>query len=687
DLFDAATIERMAGHLQVLLAAIAADPGRPAGALPLLTPAEREQVLTRWNDTARPVPAATLDDLFTAQARRTPHAPAVTWDGGQLTYAELDTAANRLAHLLIRRGAGPEQVVALALPRSAEIIVAELAVAKTGAAFLPVDPAYPPDRIAFMLADARPVLTVTRRDLAAALPAPDPATVLVADDPDTAATLNQMPGHVPADADRTAPLHLAHPAYVIYTSGSTGQPKGVVVSHTGLASFATAEAEHYQVGPGDRVLQVSSPSFDAAVLELCMSLLAGAALAVPPEGPLAGGQLADVLARQHITHALITPVALATIPADAAHGLPDFRTLIVGGEACPAALASRWAPGRRMINSYGPTESTVVATWSGPLSPGHPTIPIGRPLDNTQVYVLDPGLRPVPPGISGQLHLAGAGLARGYLNQPGLTAQKFIACPYGPPGSRMYATGDLARWTSDGQLEFTGRADQQVKIRGFRIEPGEIETALRHHPAITDAAVIARHDNGRKQLAAYLVPTPATTTPAPSDLRTHLAATLPDYMIPATFTTLNALPLTRNGKLDRPALPTPERDTTTTGYAPPRTPAEHAIATIWADILGHDHIGIHDNFFELGGDSILSIQIVSRARQAGLSLLPRDLFRHPTIAALAAEAPQTTVAVAGQGPVSGVVPLTPVQQWFLEPGPAQPEHFDQWMALELASLP
>ncbi len=457
---------------------------------------------------------ATLGELFTAQARRTPHAPAVIFDSAQLTYAELDTATNQLAHLLIRRGAGPEQVVALALPRSAEIIVAQLAAAKAGAAYLPVDPAYPPDRIAFMLADAQPVLTVTRRDLVAALPALDPAAVLLTDDPDTLAAVNEMPGHAPADADRTAPLHPAHPAYVIYTSGSTGTPKGVVVSHTGLASFAAAEAEHYQVRPGDRVLQLSSPSFDAAVLELCMSLPAGAALVVPPDGPLLGDQLADVLARQHITHALITPAALATVPADAAHGLPGFRTVIVGGEACTAALADRWAPGRRMINSYGPTESTVVATWSDPLSPGHATIPIGQAIWNTQVYVLDPGLRPVPPGIPGQLHIAGAGLARGYLNQPGLTAQRFTACPFGPPGARMYATGDLARWTcgakgTGGQLEYLGRADDQVKIRGFRIEPGEIEAALLRHPAIAAAAVIAREDTpGRRHLAAYLVTRP-----------------------------------------------------------------------------------------------------------------------------------------------------------------------------------
>jgi amino acid adenylation domain-containing protein len=636
-LFDTTTAERIAGHLQALLAAIAADPDRLVRALSLLTPPEQAQILTTWNNTTRPVTPATLSDLFTAQAARTPHAPAVITDTTQLTYTQLDTAANQLAHQLIRRGAGPEQVVALVLPRSMGIIVAQLAAAKAGAAYLPIDPAYPPDRIAFMLADAQPVLTLTRRDLVAALPALDPAAVLLTDDPDTLAAVNEMPGHAPTDADRIAPLHPAHPAYVIYTSGSTGIPKGVVVSHAGLASFAAAEAEHYQVRPGDRVLQLSSPSFDAAVLELCMSLLAGAALVVPPDGPLLGDQLADVLARQHITHALITPAALATVPADAAHGLPDFRTVIAGGEACPAALADRWAPGRRMINSYGPTESTVVATWSEPLSPGHATIPIGQPIWNTQVYVLDPELRPVPPGIPGQLYIAGAGLARGYLNQPGLTAQKFIACPYGPPGGRMYATGDLARWTGGGQLEFTGRADEQVKIRGFRIEPGEIETALAAHPAIAHAAVIAREDTpGGRQLAAYLVPADGTAAPDPADLHGWLGNTLPDYMVPATFTALDALPLTANGKLDRRALPHPGAPAPAVGYTAPRTPAEQAIADIWADVLGIGRVGIHDNFFELGGDSLRSLGVVVQARAAfDVALTPRDVLVTRSVAALA----------------------------------------------------
>ncbi len=560
-LFDAVTVERMAEHLRLLLTGLAADPDRPVGEVPLTTEAERSRVLREWNDTARPVTPATLGELFGTQAARTPDAPAVIFDGGQLSYAELEAAANRLAHLLIARGGGPEQVVALALPRSMEIIVAELAVAKAGAAFCPVDPAYPPERIAFMLADAGPVLTLTRRDLAEGLAGLDPAGVLVVDEPDTMDAVAQMPGHAPAGADLAAPSHRAHPAYVIYTSGSTGRPKGVVIPHAGLASFAAAAAEHYQVRPGDRVLQFSSPSFDASVLELCMSLPAGAALVVPPSGPLLGDQLAAVLAGRRITHALIPPSALATVTAEVAeHGVPGFRTIIVGGEACTAALVDRWAPGRRMINSYGPSEATVVATWSDPLTPGRDVQPIGRPIRNMRVFVLDGGLRPVPAGVFGELFIAGEGVARGYLGRAGLTAQRFVACPFGVAGERMYATGDLGRWSAGGVLEFAGRVDDQVKIRGFRVEPGEVEAVLAGHRGVGDAVVVAREDEpGRKRLAAYVVPADPADPPGAAGLRAHLAGVLPDYMIPAAFVIMAALPLTGNGKLDRAALPAPAR--------------------------------------------------------------------------------------------------------------------------------
>ncbi|MFH8609682.1 non-ribosomal peptide synthase/polyketide synthase [Streptomyces sp. NPDC018029] len=500
DLFDAATADRMAGQLGTLLHAVAEDPCRPLGALPLASDDKRGDLLAQGRGTFRPVPEATLPALFERQAARTPDAVALIDGDRELTYADVDRAANRLAHRLVRDGVGPERVVALALPRSAAAVVTQLAVTKAGGAFLPVDPDYPPQRREFMI-----------RDAGAHLVLDDPAEVWSTEGPDTALT----------DADRTIALTPAHPAYVIYTSGSTGTPKGVVVTHRGLASFAAAAAEQYAAGPGDRVLQFASPSFDASVLELCVSLLSGAALVTGEEGPLVGERLAEVLAERRVSHTLIPPAALATLPPESAAALPHLRTLIVGAEACPADLVDTWAPGRRMVNSYGPTEATVVATWTGPLVAGTGTPTIGRPSGATRVYVLDAALRPVPPGVTGELYIAGPGLARGYLGRPQLTAQRFLPDPFGAPGERMYRTGDLVRWTADGRLRFAGRADDQVKLRGFRIEPGEIESALRRSPLVRDAAVVVRAGEGAgapARLVAYVVPTPpSATTPAHPD--------------------------------------------------------------------------------------------------------------------------------------------------------------------------
>ncbi|MCA1681691.1 MAG: amino acid adenylation domain-containing protein, partial [Actinobacteria bacterium] len=685
DLFGQDTIQRMTGHLQLLLEGIADDADRAVSDLPMLTRAETQQVLVTWNDTDRGVVSATLPELVESQVARTPELPAVVFDGGAVSYAELDVRANRLARLLIEWGAGPERVVALALPRSVQIVVAQLAVVKAGAAFVPVDPGYPPARIGFMLADAEPVLVITLEELAGQLPCPQGMAVLAVDSAEVVSVLEDLPGGVVTDAERVSPLLLDHPAYVIYTSGSTGRPKGVVVSHTGLASFAAAEVQHYQVRAGDRVLQFSSPSFDASVLELCMSLPAGAALVVPPPGPLLGEQLAEVLTQQRVTHALIPPAALATVAAEvAATGVPEFRTVIVGGDACTVELVNRWAPNHRMINSYGPTESTVVTSWSQPLVAGV-TPPIGRPIWNTRVYVLDTALRPVPVGVAGELYVAGVGLARGYLHRPGLTAARFVANPFGTPGQRMYRTGDVVRWTDHGELEFGGRADDQIKIRGFRVEPGEIETLLRGHPGINEAVVIAHEQTpGTKRLVAYLVGVQGKTAPTPGELRDLVAATLPEYMVPAAFVTLDQLPLTPHGKLDRRALPAPDYGSATTdGYVAPRTDTEQALADIWAEVLGVDRVGVEDNFFELGGDSILSIQVVSRARQAGVGLTSKDIFLHQTVASLVSTVAEVAPVAAEQGPVSGEVPLTPIQHWLFDTQPARPEHIDQAVTFEL----
>ncbi|AYN38048.1 amino acid adenylation domain-containing protein [Streptomyces dangxiongensis] len=669
DLFDAATAERMAGQLGTLLDAVAENPDRPLGALPLTSDDELRTLLDQGRGTFRPVPEATLPELFERQAVRTPDAVALVDGDRELTYADVDRAANRLAHRLLRDGVGPERVVALALPRSAAMVVAQLAVAKAGGAFLPVDPDYPPQRREFMI-----------RDAGAHLVLGDPAEVWTADGPQTA----------PTDADRPTALTPAHPAYVIYTSGSTGTPKGVAVTHRGLAAFAASAAEQYAAAPGDRVLQFASPSFDASVLELCVSLLSGAALVTGEEGPLVGERLAEVLAERRITHTLIPPAALATVAPETAAALPALRTLIVGAEACPADLVETWAPGRRMINSYGPTEATVVATWTGPLTPGTGAPPIGRPAGSTRVHVLDAALRPVPPGVTGELYIAGPGLARGYPGRPSLTAQRFVADPFGAPGERMYRTGDLVRWTADGLLRFAGRADDQVKLRGFRIEPGEIESALRRSPLVRDAVVTVREADtpgAPARLVAYVVQTEPSAAPPVGELRLHLGGLLPPHMVPSVFVPLDRLPLTPNGKTDRRALPAP--GPVRAGDGPrtaPRTETERRIARIWADVLGIDEVGADDNFFALGGDSVLSMQVVSRLRRDGLHIATRDLFTHQTVAELATvvrSAPQRT----GEGPVSGEVPLTPIQHWFLTGPRAAHHHFNQSALLELDGAP
>ncbi|MGH3788793.1 MAG: non-ribosomal peptide synthetase, partial [Pseudonocardiaceae bacterium] len=496
DLFDAATMQRMAQHLQVLLGGIAADPEQPVAQLPLLTEAERHQVLVEWTDTGREVAGATLPELFAAQVAAHSDTEAVRCGWASLSYAELDERANRLAHWLIELGVGPERLVAVALARSVDLVVALLAVSKAGGGYLPVDPDYPEQRIAFMLTDAAPVVVLTSTAAAPRVPVLPEARRVLVDDPAVVRRLATMPGHSPTDADRRAALTLSHPAYVIYTSGSTGRPKAVVVTHTGLASFSAAEVEQYQVSPGDRVLAMSSPSFDASVLELGISLLAGAVWVLPPApGPLVGDSLLAILEHEGINHALIPPAALATIPADiAAAGLPEWGTVIVGGDVCSAELVTRWAPDRRMINSYGPTEATVVASWTPPLVPGPDRPHIGSPIPNTRIYVLDGRLRPVPVGVAGELYIAGSGLARGYLNRAGLTAARFVANPFGASGERMYRSGDLVRWTVAGQLEYLGRVDEQVKIRGFRIELGEVEAVLATHPGIGAVVVVARED-------------------------------------------------------------------------------------------------------------------------------------------------------------------------------------------------
>ncbi|GJF31178.1 hypothetical protein KNE206_38780 [Kitasatospora sp. NE20-6] len=621
DLFDHATVEALVARWLRLLTAAVAQPDRPLSRIDVLTAEERHELLVVRNDTARPAPGAGLPALFEAQVRATLEAPAVVSEGTVLTYRELNRRANRLAHALIARGAGPEQIVALRLPRSAELVVAVLAVLKTGAAYLPVDPDYPAARIASMLEDARPAVVLD--GLAAVTPA----------------------GEQP-ETDPAVPVDARHPAYVIYTSGSTGRPKAVVMPAAGLLNLLAWH--HRAVGgePGTRTAQFTAISFDVSVQEMLSALLYGKTLVVPTEEQRRSAELFAHWLERHGVEELFAPnlviEALAEAAGEAGLELPSLRLVAQAGEAMRLGGAVRRLqarrPGRVLHNHYGPAETHVVTAYPLPADPADCPlpVPIGRPIDNCQVYVLDPALRPVAPGVLGELYLAGAGLARGYLNRPGLTATRFVADPYGPAGSLMYRTGDLVRWRADGELEFAGRVDHQVKVRGFRIEPGEIEAELTAHPGVAQVAVLAREDRpGETRIVAYVVP-PAGTGATAAELAAYLRDRLPDHLVPAAFVVLDALPLTPNGKLDRAALPAPEQPGTIGGRAP-RTPQEQILCGLFAEVLGLARVGVDDDFFDLGGHSLLATRLVSRVRATlGAELELRSLFRTPTPAGLAA---------------------------------------------------
>ncbi|MGH3828546.1 MAG: non-ribosomal peptide synthetase, partial [Pseudonocardiaceae bacterium] len=620
-----------------------------------------------------------------------------------LTYSQLNKCANRLAHALIARGVCPEQIVALALPRSLELVVCILAVLKAGAAYLPVDPDYPLARISFLLHDAQPGLLLTNTQTAGGLPDTDLTACLVLDDPDTAELLAGCADTDPTDADRTTPLTPAHPAYVIYTSGSTGQPKGVVVCHRGVSSFAAAQIDHFEVSVHSRVLQFASPNFDASFSELCTSLLSGAALVVaPPEQLMPGAALCALVDRQRVSHVTLPPSALAVLPAG--RGLASVVTLVVAGEACPVELVTAWSPDRRMINAYGPTETTVCATMSDPLSCATDMPPpIGRPITNARAYVLDGGLQLVPAGRAGELYVAGWGLARGYLHQSGLTAARFVANPFGPAGARLYRTGDLVRWRAEGELEFLGRVDDQVKVRGYRIEPGEIEAVLTAHPQVAQAVVIAREDRpGDRRLVAYVV---AADIAGPSCvelgdstgsasgaligvLREFMRLRLPEYMVPPAVVVLERLPLTLNGKLDRVALPAPEFRSAEGGRAP-STPQEQLLCELFADVLGLARVSVDDDFFDLGGHSLLATRLISRVRATlGVELGLRALFKNSTVVRLAGcldDEAQTRLALtACERPP--VVPLSFAQRrlWFLHQMEGPSATYNMPLALRLS---
>jgi amino acid adenylation domain-containing protein len=547
-----AVADAAARRLAHVLAALPARAAGPLSRLEVLPPRERAVILERFNDTDRPVADRTLPDLVERQVRRTPDDAAVVSDTVTLSYRELNDGANRLAHHLISAGVGPEDLVALALPRSAEATLATVAIAKAGAAYLPLDLDAPPDRLRYILADANPRLVLVRGDARRGVPV-DEATIVDLAAPETIAAVAQRPAHDPTDADRRAPLLPENPAYVIYTSGSTGRPKGVVVTHRGIESVIFSVIRGLRIRPGSRVVQLASPSFDVAVWDTCCALFCGAALVVV-ENPrhTFGPWFVDLVARHGVTHVTLSPTALDLL-ADDDPRLAGLAVTVVG-EDCAEHVSRRWSSGRQFVNGYGPTEVTICASLSEPLTPQDGKPGIGRPIDNVRVYVLDEAQAPAPAGVDGRLYVAGRGLGRGYVGRPDLTAERFLPNPFGEPGARMYDTGDLVRWRDNGELDFVGRADRQIKIRGYRVELGEIESVLAGCPGVAQVAVdVVGDELWNRRLVAYVVAADGAA-PTAAALHRHAAPVLPDYMLPSVYLALPALPLTTSGKLDRNAL-------------------------------------------------------------------------------------------------------------------------------------
>ncbi len=651
---------RIAARLRRAVEEFTADPHRPLPRTDLLTPEERDRVLNTFNADTTDVEPATLPELFERQAAAHPDRPAVEAAGRVLTYTELNTRANRLAHALIATGVGPEDVVGVALRRGADVHIAQLAVGKAGGVFAPLDPDQPAERLAGLIAGsgAAVVLAHSGTDHT---PWSGDATVIATD-----RLPEGLPGHDPTDADRRAPLRLHNGAYLIHTSGSTGRPKGVLVEHRPLVDLVTWAHARFATRPGDRVTQFASPSFDVTFAELANSLFAGATLVVVPEEERAGAPLADFLNRAAITLAVIPPTVVASLPLDAS--LPAGMSLVVGTEALPPEVVRAWADRHRLFNAYGPTEAVVnSATWEVPARWAGGPVPIGPPDVNKRAYVLDDALRPVAPGVLGELYIGGPGLARGYLGRPLITADRFVADPFGAPGTRMYRTGDLARWNERGELEYAGRTDHQLKIRGFRVEPGEVEARLTAHPAIAQA-VVTGHTDGRgvRRLVAHAVPAPGGD-PRPADIVAWAAEGLPDHMVPAAVVLLDALPLTAANKTDRSALPAPDFTATGAGTAP-RTDREKELAALFADILHLPEVGVEESFFALGGDSISAIQLVGAARRRGLRLSPRDVFERRTVEQLASLARTVDDTAPPVERTARSAPLTPVLRWLVERG-------------------
>ncbi|MBE7384654.1 MAG: amino acid adenylation domain-containing protein [Leptolyngbya sp. SIO1E4] len=697
DLFDAARVRRMKGHFQTLLEAIAVDPQQRIDQLPLLTEAERHQLLREWNQTQTPYPQdVCIHQLFEAQVEKTPDAVAIVFEKQQLTYRELNQQANQLAHYLRQRNVQPETLVGICLERAIAMMIAVLGVLKAGGAYVPLDPAYPPERLAYMLADSQMSVLLTSKKLGQQLPNHQANRVEL--DSDWELILSQSKENLAVECK---PENLA---YVIYTSGSTGKPKGVLVAHRGLCNLAKEQIRRFHVQPGSRVLQFASLSFDASIWEIVMALGSGATLCLGTSASFLPGQaLMKLLRDQAITHVTLPPTALAVLPAEE---LPALRTIIVAGEACAPELIAAWSQHRRFFNAYGPTEATVCATVYE-CTDASQKPPIGRPIANTQIYLLDAAGQLVPIGVPGELHIGSVGLARGYLNRPDLTAERFVPNPFVEVGIRksevgirssevgkqeiedrsqeigadetkneeyrampfpqgrtkneerrikkqhprtknkqlitnneqaiLYKTGDLCCYLPNGDIKFLGRIDHQVKIRGFRIELEEIEAALLQHPAIHEVIVFVREDHpGDQRIVAYLVFN-QEQVPTINQLQGFVREKLPNYMVPSAFVVLDAIPLTPNGKVDRGALPAPEsRPQLAETYVLPQTETERIIAAVWQEILQLEKVGINDNFFNVGGHSLLLVKIQARLNdifEQELSIV--EFFKYPTVRSLA----------------------------------------------------